>query len=191
MCECLESSSVCGQGEGGLGGLRAWSNRWADPILREHSSELLHCSCLSFESPAAAVLPPQADCLWTWPLPTLLWFSLFLVQQKNYSFHVLQTSSFFNSSCSSTDVLALLGDLQTHRWSNASDTISFVRPWSQGKFSNKEWEKLQHLFQVYRLSFTRDIRELVKMVPEAHCEWRDGTLVRYPVGESGPRTLSG
>ncbi|EDL15370.1 mCG3098, isoform CRA_b [Mus musculus] len=53
------------------------------------------------------------------------------VQQKNYTFRCLQTSSFANISWSRTDSLILLGDLQTHRWSNDSATISFTKPWSQ------------------------------------------------------------
>uniref|UniRef100_A0A8C6HQA3 Ig-like domain-containing protein n=1 Tax=Mus spicilegus TaxID=10103 RepID=A0A8C6HQA3_MUSSI len=86
------------------------------------------------------------------------------VQQKNYTFRCLQMSSFANRSWSRTDSVVWLGDLQTHRWSNDSDTISFTKPWSQGKLSNQQWEKLQHMFQVYRVSFTRDIQELVKMM---------------------------
>ncbi|XP_038203204.1 antigen-presenting glycoprotein CD1d-like isoform X2 [Arvicola amphibius] len=89
-------------------------------------------------------------------------------QQKNFRFSIQQISSFPNSSCSSTDGLAWLGDLQTHRWSNASDTIDFVKPWSQGKFSDQQWEHLQRIFQVYRFSFTRDVHEFVKMVPNIH-----------------------
>nr|NP_001276378.1 antigen-presenting glycoprotein CD1d2 isoform 2 precursor [Mus musculus]AAH57149.1 Cd1d2 protein [Mus musculus] len=53
------------------------------------------------------------------------------VQQKNYTFRCLQTSSFANISWSRTDSLILLGDLQTHRWSNDSAIISFTKPWSQ------------------------------------------------------------
>lgn len=94
-------------------------------------------------------------------------------------------SSFANRSWSRTDSVVWLGDLQTHRWSNDSDTISFTKPWSQGKFSNQQWEKLQHMFQVYRVSFTRDMQELVKMMsPKEDCEWRHGTL--NPVGERDP-----
>lgn len=85
-------------------------------------------------------------------------------QQKNYTFRCLQMSSFANRSWSRTDSVVWLGDLQTHRWSNDSATISFTKPWSQGKLSNQQWEKLQHMFQVYRVSFTRDIQELVKMM---------------------------
>lgn len=127
-----------------------------------------------------------------WPLPMLTPRSTFLVQQ-NFTLRCLQISSFFNSSCARTDSSAWLGDLQTHRWSNASDTIQFLRPWSQGTFSNQQWQKLQRMFQVYRFSFTRDIQELVKMFPEGypHCEWRGGALNKYPVGERGPRIAAG
>ncbi|KAM7331375.1 hypothetical protein ACRRTK_010564 [Alexandromys fortis] len=109
-----------------------------------------------------------------WSLPCLLfWVFPWLwvqseAQQNNFPFRILQISSFPNSSRSSTDSLAWLGDLQTHRWSNASDTIDFVKPWSQGKFSDQQWEQLQHILQVYRLSFTRDIREFGKMLPNIH-----------------------
>ncbi|XP_051012876.1 antigen-presenting glycoprotein CD1d [Acomys russatus] len=105
-------------------------------------------------------------CLLLWVFPQV--WGQFEVQQKNYTFRCMQISSFVNSSCSTTDASAWLEDLQTHRWSNASDTISFLRPWSQGRLSNEQWQKLQHLLQVYRFSFTRDIQELVKMVPKAH-----------------------
>ncbi|XP_055452652.1 antigen-presenting glycoprotein CD1d isoform X1 [Psammomys obesus] len=91
--------------------------------------------------------------------------------RQNFTLRCLQISSFFNSSCSRTDGAAWLGDLQTHRWDNASDAIQFLRPWAQGTFSNEQWQKLQRVFQVYRLSFTRDIQELVKMVPEGHLHY--------------------
>lgn len=149
--------------------------------LRVERSSDLRSACLSFASPAKAVRFPSAVCLG--PLAKFFLFPLFPVQQKNYNFRCLQTSSFANRSWSRTDVVVWLEDLQTHRWSNDSDTISFTKPWSQGKLSNQEWEKLQHIFQVYRVSFTRDMQELVKMMqPQEDCEWRDGTL--YPVAES-------
>lgn len=107
------------------------------------------------------------------PLAKFFPFPLFPAQQKNYTFRCLQMSSFANRSWSRTDSVVWLGDLQTHRWSNDSAAISFTKPWSQGKLSNQQWEKLQHMFQVYRVSFTRDIQELVKMMsPKEDCEWR-------------------
>ncbi|XP_032752605.1 antigen-presenting glycoprotein CD1d [Rattus rattus] len=100
-------------------------------------------------------------CLLLWAFPQVWGQS---EVQQNYTFRCLQISSFANRSWSRTDSVGWLGDLQTHRWSNDSDTISFTKPWSQGKFSNQQWEKLQHMFQVYRTSFTRDIKEIVKMM---------------------------
>ncbi|XP_036199551.1 antigen-presenting glycoprotein CD1d isoform X1 [Myotis myotis] len=76
---------------------------------------------------------------------------------------VLHTSPFANSSWTRTDGSFWLGALQTHSWSNGSD-ISFLRPWSQGKLSDHQWEQLQQVFWVYRSSFTREIRGFAKML---------------------------
>uniref|UniRef100_A0A8C5Z990 Antigen-presenting glycoprotein CD1d-like n=1 Tax=Marmota marmota marmota TaxID=9994 RepID=A0A8C5Z990_MARMA len=66
-----------------------------------------------------------------WVLPQV-WGSS-EVLQRSVLFRYLQISSFTNSSWMRTDALILLGELQTHSWSNASDTISFVKPWAQVK----------------------------------------------------------
>uniref|UniRef100_A0A8C5ZA87 Immunoglobulin C1-set domain-containing protein n=1 Tax=Marmota marmota marmota TaxID=9994 RepID=A0A8C5ZA87_MARMA len=55
------------------------------------------------------------------------------VLRRSVLFRCLQISSLANSSWMRTDALILLGELQTHSWSNASDTISFVKPWAQVK----------------------------------------------------------
>nr|XP_034356394.1 antigen-presenting glycoprotein CD1d-like isoform X2 [Arvicanthis niloticus] len=68
-------------------------------------------------------------CLLLWAFPQVWGQSE--VQQKNYTFRCLQMSSFANRSWFRTDSVVWLGDLQTHRWSNDSDTISFTKPWSQ------------------------------------------------------------
>uniref|UniRef100_A0A8C9P1E7 Ig-like domain-containing protein n=1 Tax=Spermophilus dauricus TaxID=99837 RepID=A0A8C9P1E7_SPEDA len=55
------------------------------------------------------------------------------VLRRSVLFRYLQISSFTNSSWMRTDALILLGELQTHSWSNASDTVSCVKPWAQVK----------------------------------------------------------
>ncbi|EGW04055.1 T-cell surface glycoprotein CD1d1 [Cricetulus griseus] len=106
-------------------------------------------------------------CLLLWVLQ-LVW-GQWEDQLKNYPLRCLQISSFPNSSSFRTDGLAWLGDVQTHSWRNAS-TVSFLKPWSHGKLSDQQWQTLEHILQVYRTSFTRDIQELVKMLPIIHCE---------------------
>ncbi|VTJ66046.1 Hypothetical predicted protein [Marmota monax] len=95
--------------------------------------------------------------------------SLSPVLRRSVLFRYLQISSFTNSSWMRTDALILLGELQTHSWSNASDTISFVKPWAQGTFSSQQWVHLQNIFRVFRSSFTRDIQEFAKML-SLECE---------------------
>lgn len=200
--ECLTSSSAGrlwaeeggGRGAGGWdsGGLGA--HRWAERCAVQAQSPtqfrtLPHASLSQAQIRLFFFL--RVVCLLGHSLAMLIWFSLFPAQRENFPFRLLQISSSANSSCSRTDGLAWLGDVQTHRWSNDSDTISFVKPWSRGKFSHQQWEKLQRVFQVYRTSFTRDIQELVKMVSVIHCKWRDGALNRYPMGETVSQTPTG
>lgn len=92
----------------------------------------------------------------------------------NVPFRCLQISSFANSTWSRTDGLAWLGELQTHSWSNGSDSVRFLKPWSRGRFSDRQWGQLQHMLGVYRSSFTRDIQEFAVMLRRS-CELRDGT----------------
>ncbi|XP_055258430.1 antigen-presenting glycoprotein CD1d-like isoform X2 [Moschus berezovskii] len=86
--------------------------------------------------------------------------------QMSFPFRVLQISSFANSSWTRMDFLGWLGELQPYTWRNESDTIRFLKPWSQGTFSDQQWEQLQHTFQVYRSSSTGVIWEFVKMQPD-------------------------
>ncbi|XP_010639327.1 antigen-presenting glycoprotein CD1d isoform X1 [Fukomys damarensis] len=90
------------------------------------------------------------------------------VPPRNVSFRCLQISSFANSTWTRTDMLTWLGDLQTVAWPNDSDSIHFLKPWSQGRFSRQQWNKLQHVLWVYRSSFTRDIKEFAIMLRRAY-----------------------
>ncbi|XP_070939148.1 antigen-presenting glycoprotein CD1d isoform X3 [Macaca nemestrina] len=90
------------------------------------------------------------------------------VPQRLFPLRCLQISSFANSNWTRTDGLAWLGELQTHSWSNDSDTIRSLKPWSQGTFSDQQWEALQRVFRVYRSSFTRDVKEFAKMLRLAY-----------------------
>ncbi|XP_006861805.1 PREDICTED: antigen-presenting glycoprotein CD1d [Chrysochloris asiatica] len=90
------------------------------------------------------------------------------VPRENVTLRVLQVSSFINSSWMRTDCSVWLGELQTHSWDNDSDSVHFLLPWSYGNFSAQQWEKLLHVFQVYRISFKSDIEELRKMLQKPY-----------------------
>ncbi|XP_060976412.1 antigen-presenting glycoprotein CD1d-like isoform X2 [Dama dama] len=98
------------------------------------------------------------------PCPRCLRSALSPEPQTSYSFRGLQISSFANGSWTRTDGLGWLGELQLYTWRNESDTVGLLKPWSQGTFSEQQWEQLQHTFQVYRRSFTRDIWQFVEML---------------------------
>ncbi|XP_032116642.1 antigen-presenting glycoprotein CD1d isoform X4 [Sapajus apella] len=90
------------------------------------------------------------------------------VPQRLFPLRCLQISSFANSSWTRTDGLAWLGELQTLRWRDGSDTISPLKPWSWGTFSDRELKTLQQLFRVYRDRFTWDVKEFAKMLHLAY-----------------------
>ncbi|OWK05605.1 CD1D, partial [Cervus elaphus hippelaphus] len=96
------------------------------------------------------------------PCPRFLRSVLSPEPQTSYSFRGLQISSFANRSWTRTDGLGWLGEMQLYTWRNESDTVGLLKPWSQSTFSEQQWE-LQHTFQVYRRSFTRDVWEFVKI----------------------------
>ncbi|KAG5215445.1 hypothetical protein JEQ12_001021 [Ovis aries] len=104
---------------------------------------------------------------WKQPHSALILWSTRMAQKAGLTEQgeACRISSFANSSWTRTDGLMWLGDLQPYTWRNESSTIRFLKHWSQGTFSDQQWEQLQHTFQVYRSSFTRDIREFVKMLP--------------------------
>lgn len=99
----------------------------------------------------------------------------FAVLQRAFPFHILQISSFPNSSHARTDFLAWLGELQTHRWRNESDTVQFLKPWSMGRFSQQQVKQLQQEFLVYRLSVFNDVQKFSKVL-KLTCELRHGIL---------------
>ncbi|KAG8519960.1 Antigen-presenting glycoprotein CD1d [Galemys pyrenaicus] len=84
--------------------------------------------------------------------------------QRTLPLHCLQISSFTNRSWSRTDGSTWLGDVQIHTWSHDSDIIRYLKPWAGGTFTDQQWEQLQHLFRVYRSSFSRDMQEFARIV---------------------------
>ncbi|XP_032949711.1 T-cell surface glycoprotein CD1b-like isoform X3 [Rhinolophus ferrumequinum] len=87
------------------------------------------------------------------PLPTAF--------QGPTSFHVIQISSFANSTWAQNQGSGWLGDLQIHGWDSISGTAIFLKPWSKGNFSNEEVTELEELFRVYLVGFIRVIQDHV------------------------------
>lgn len=77
------------------------------------------------------------------------------------SFHVIQISSFANSTWAQNQGSGWLGDLQIHGWDSISGTAIFLKPWSKGNFSNEEVTELEELFRVYLVGFIRVIQDHV------------------------------
>ncbi|XP_036128940.1 T-cell surface glycoprotein CD1b-2-like [Molossus molossus] len=77
------------------------------------------------------------------------------------SYHVIQIASFVNSTWAQNQGSGWLDDLQIHGWDSESGTVIFLKPWSKGNFSNQEMTKLEELFQVYFIRFTRVVEDYI------------------------------
>ncbi|XP_074174874.1 T-cell surface glycoprotein CD1b isoform X2 [Rhinolophus sinicus] len=77
------------------------------------------------------------------------------------SFHVIQISSFANSTWAQNQGSGWLGDLQIHGWDSTAGTAIFLKPWSKGNFTNEEVTELEELFRVYLVGFIRVIQDHV------------------------------
>uniref|UniRef100_A0A5F8A6L7 CD1b molecule n=1 Tax=Macaca mulatta TaxID=9544 RepID=A0A5F8A6L7_MACMU len=75
------------------------------------------------------------------------------------SFHVIQTSSFTNSTWAQTQGSGWLDDLQIHGWDSDSGTAILLKPWSKGNFSDKEFAELEEIFRVYIFGFAQEVQD--------------------------------
>ncbi|CAI9151255.1 unnamed protein product [Rangifer tarandus platyrhynchus] len=76
------------------------------------------------------------------------------------SFHLIQISTFANSTWTQNQGSGWLDDLQIHGWDSDSGTAIFLKPWSKGNFSDEELAELEELFRVYFIEFTREVQDI-------------------------------
>ncbi|XP_012514002.1 PREDICTED: T-cell surface glycoprotein CD1b-like [Propithecus coquereli] len=74
------------------------------------------------------------------------------------SFHIIQISSFANSTWAHHQGSGWLDDLQIHGWDSDSGTAIFLKPWSKGNISDEEVAELQKIIRVYLYRFTQHIQ---------------------------------
>ncbi|XP_012514001.1 PREDICTED: T-cell surface glycoprotein CD1b-like [Propithecus coquereli] len=71
------------------------------------------------------------------------------------SYHIIQISSFANSTWEHHQASGWLDDLQIHGWDSDSGTAIFLKPWSKGNISDEEIAELQKNLRAHLLRFTR------------------------------------
>uniref|UniRef100_A0A5F9C5T8 CD1c molecule n=1 Tax=Oryctolagus cuniculus TaxID=9986 RepID=A0A5F9C5T8_RABIT len=76
--------------------------------------------------------------------------------KKPISFHVIQISSFYNRSWAENLFSGWLGELEIYRWDTESGSFVFLRSWSKGNFSSKEWMDLGEFLHTHLISFTQE-----------------------------------
>ncbi|EPQ07288.1 T-cell surface glycoprotein CD1b [Myotis brandtii] len=77
------------------------------------------------------------------------------------TFHLIQISSFANSTWAQNQGSGWLGDLQIHGWDSESGTAIFLKPWSKGNLSDEEVTELVEIFRVYLIGFLRVVQDHV------------------------------
>uniref|UniRef100_G1QCM7 MHC class I-like antigen recognition-like domain-containing protein n=1 Tax=Myotis lucifugus TaxID=59463 RepID=G1QCM7_MYOLU len=87
------------------------------------------------------------------------------------TFHLIQISSFANSTWAQNQGSGWLGDLQIHGWDSESGTAIFLKPWSKGNLSDEEVTELVEIFRVYLIGFLRVVQDHVSEF-QLTCECR-------------------
>ncbi|XP_068819871.1 T-cell surface glycoprotein CD1b-3 [Capricornis sumatraensis] len=77
------------------------------------------------------------------------------------SFHLIQISTFANSTWTQNQGSGWLDDLQIHGWDSDSGTAIFLKPWSKGNLSDEEVVELEELFRADFIEFTRGVQDIV------------------------------
>nr|XP_012604146.1 T-cell surface glycoprotein CD1b-like [Microcebus murinus] len=99
------------------------------------------------------------------------------------SYHVIQISSFANSTWARNQGSGWLDDLQIHGWDSDPGTIIPLKPWSKGNFSDEEFDELEEVYRVYYFGFTEEIQQRasefqmeypIEIQGIAGCELRSG-----------------
>ncbi|XP_012663951.1 T-cell surface glycoprotein CD1b-like [Otolemur garnettii] len=79
------------------------------------------------------------------------------------SYHVIQISSFANSTWAQNQCSGWLEDLQIHGWDSKSGTAIYLKPWSKGNLTDKELAYKEEMFRVYLFRFIKQIQALAKI----------------------------
>ncbi|XP_012663952.1 T-cell surface glycoprotein CD1b-like [Otolemur garnettii] len=74
------------------------------------------------------------------------------------SYHIIQITSFVNSTWAKNQLSGWLDDLQIHGWDSDSGTARFLKPWSKGNLKEEEVAELNILFRDYIFRFIQEIQ---------------------------------
>lgn len=95
------------------------------------------------------------------PFSSPSFFPFFTASQGPTSFHVIQISSFANSTWTQNQGSGWLDDMQIHDWDSDTGTAIFLKPWAKGNFSDEAIVMLEEIFRVYFFVFTSEVQDHV------------------------------
>ncbi|KAM4806211.1 T-cell surface glycoprotein CD1b-like [Urocitellus parryii] len=77
------------------------------------------------------------------------------------SFHVIQISSFVNSTWTQNHCSGWLDDVQVFGWDSDTGTAIFLKPWAKGNFSDEAIQMVEEIFRSYFSVFTSEVQDHV------------------------------
>uniref|UniRef100_A0A8D2AVM8 Ig-like domain-containing protein n=1 Tax=Sciurus vulgaris TaxID=55149 RepID=A0A8D2AVM8_SCIVU len=95
------------------------------------------------------------------PFSSLSFLPFFTASLSSTSFHVMQISSFVNSTWTQNRGSGWLNDMQIHGWDSDTGTAIFLKPWAKGNFSSETILMLEEIFRVYFFVFTSEVQDHV------------------------------
>ncbi|KAJ6668123.1 hypothetical protein lerEdw1_015500 [Lerista edwardsae] len=78
-----------------------------------------------------------------------------------HALRILQTTVFQSPSMTDFEIIAFLGDVETHSVDSRTGKISFLQPWANSSLSPREWLLLQMITKTYLIGFNRTIHAVL------------------------------
>ncbi|XP_046284973.1 T-cell surface glycoprotein CD1b isoform X2 [Marmota monax] len=77
------------------------------------------------------------------------------------TFHLIQISSFVNSTWTQNHCSGWLDDVQVFGWDSDTGTAIFLKPWAKGNFSDEAIQMVEEIFRNYFSVFTSEVQDHV------------------------------
>ncbi|KAJ6668165.1 hypothetical protein lerEdw1_015542 [Lerista edwardsae] len=85
----------------------------------------------------------------------------FPLPEGPHALRILQTTVFQNPSITHFELIALLGDVETHSVESHTGKISFLQPWANSGLTPNEWKRLEKIAKIYLEGFNGTVSNII------------------------------
>ncbi|XP_066474090.1 antigen-presenting glycoprotein CD1d-like [Tiliqua scincoides] len=86
----------------------------------------------------------------------------FPLPEGHHALRILQTTMFQNPSITDFEIIALLGDVETHTVESHTGKISFLQPWANSSLTPIEWKRLEKVAKIYLIGFNQTVHNIIQ-----------------------------